>query len=50
MIVLKKVLKFKEMVMKSGNDFETSEFYPSRTSAKVENDESFFQIFKISGK
>jgi len=35
-IVLEHMLKFIEMVLKCGNDFEISEFYPSRTSVKVE--------------
>ena len=35
-IVLEHMLKFIEMVLKCGNDFEISEFYPSRTFAKVE--------------
>ena len=35
-IVLEQVLKFIEMVLKGGHDFEISEFYQSRTFAKVE--------------
>jgi hypothetical protein len=35
-IVLKHILKFIEMVLKDENNFEISEFYPSRTFVKVE--------------
>ena len=43
-IVVKQILKFIEMVLKCENDFEISEFYPSRTFAKVENDETFLKF------
>ena len=33
-IVLKHILKFIEMVLKDGNDFEISEFYRSQTFTK----------------
>ena len=36
-IVLEQILKFIEMVVKDENDFEISEFYRSRTFAKVKN-------------
>ena len=36
-IVVENILKFIEMVPKCENDFEISEFYRPRTSAKVEN-------------
>ena len=35
-IVLEDILKFTEIVLKFVNVFEISEFYPSRTFAKVE--------------
>ena len=35
-IVVEHILKFIEMALKCENDFEISEFYPSRTFAKVE--------------
>ena len=48
-IVLKQILKFIEMVLKCGNDFEISEFYRIHFFLKVENDEIlFFEIFKFS--
>ena len=33
-IVLEDILKFIEIVLKFGNDFEISEFYPARTFSK----------------
>ena len=35
-LVLEHMLKFIEMVLKDENDFEITEFYPSRTFAKIE--------------
>ena len=38
------------MVLKFENDFEISEFYPSRIFVKVEKWGDFFENFKFSGK
>ena len=47
---MENILKFVGMVLKCENDFEISEFYRSRTFAKVENDERFFLEISIFRK
>ena len=49
-IVLAQKLKFIEMILKYRNDFEISEFYPSRTFVKVEKMMIFSENAKFPGK
>ena len=49
-IVVKNILKFIEIVLKCENNFEISEFYPSRIFVKVEKLEDFFEKSKFPGK
>ena len=46
-IVLEHILKFIEMVLKDGTDFEISEFYRSQTFSKSRNMMRFFSKFQI---
>ena len=47
-IVMKNILEFYiEMVLKFENDFEISEFYPSRIFVKVEKLRDFFEKLKF---
>ena len=48
--VLEHMLQFIEMVLKDENDFEISEFYPSRTFPKSQKMMRFFENLKFSGK
>ena len=43
--VLEHILKFIEMVLKDENDFEISEFYPSRTFPKIQKNDEIFLKF-----